>query len=178
MGSVRTIKESRVVILNGSIDDDTAEQVCVALLEFEAENPSSFITLMINSGGGSVTAGWQIIDTIRLIGNVETVCTGLCASMAALIVMSGQKGYRSALPHSRVMLHQPLGAAQLMTAADFEVTAKELARTKEELFTFIADCTGKSIKQISDDCDRDKWLTGAEAVEFGVVDRIVTADNR
>ncbi|MBQ3830975.1 MAG: ATP-dependent Clp protease proteolytic subunit [Spirochaetales bacterium] len=76
--------------------------------------------------------------------------------MAALILMNGQKGYRSALPHSRVMMHQPLGAAQLMTAADFEVTAKELARTKEELFMFIADCTGKSIAQISEDCDRDK----------------------
>ena len=178
MESVRTIRESRVVVLNGEINDETAEQVCVALLELEAENPSRFITIMINSCGGSVTAGWQIIDTIRLIGNVETVCTGMCASMAALILMSGKKGYRSALPHSRVMLHQPLGAAQLMTAADFEVTAKELARTKAELFEYISQCTGKTIAQVSEDCDRDKWFSAAEAVEYGVVDRIVTADNR
>ena len=178
MDTVRIIKGARTVILNGEINDDTAAQVCISLLEFEAENSSKSITLMINSGGGSVISGWQIIDTLKLIGNVETICTGLCGSMAALILMAGQKGNRAALSHSRIMMHQPLAAAQLMTASDFEVTAKELARIKREIFEFISDCTGKTIDQVSKDCERDKWLSAPEAVKYGVIDRIVSAETR
>ena len=178
MESVRVIKESRTVILNGEITDSVAADVCFALLQLESENPSGWITLMINSPGGSVHAGWQIVDTIKLIGNVETINIGLCGSMAAIIHMAGDKGYRLVLPHAKTLLHQPLGGAQLMQASDFEITAREMARTKKELYTFISECTGKTIDQVTKDCDRDYWLDADESVAYGLADRIVTADNR
>jgi len=178
MESVRIIRESRVIVLNGEINDDVAEQVCVALLELEAENPSKEITLMLNSGGGSVIAGWQIIDTIRLIGNVETVCVGMCASMAAVILASGRKGKRSALMHSKMMIHQPIIGAPMMQSADFQIVADELSRSKKELYDFISDCTGKPFAQIEADCDRDHWLTAQEALDYGLIDYIVSKENR
>lgn len=165
-------------MLHGEITDEVAADVCLEMLEFEADCPSEGMTLMINSPGGSVQAGWQIIDTMRLIGNVQTICTGLCASMGAMVLMAGEPGHRSILPHAKVMLHQPLGGAGLMQASDFEITAREMARTKQELYAFICDCTGKSLAQVTEDCDRDHWLNAEEAKAYGIVDTIESTETR
>lgn len=178
MEAVKKIPEKGIVILNGTIDDNTAAEVCVALLELEAESHGEQITMMVNSPGGSVQAGWQIVDTIRLIGNVETICTGLAASMAALVVMAGKKGCRSILPHAKVMLHQPLGGTGLVQASDFTIVAREMERTKQELYSFICDCTGKSLAQVEADCDRDYWLNAEESKSYGLVDRIESREIR
>lgn len=176
MEQVRTIPESRIVMISGEINDEVATEVCIELLKAEAEAHGEQITLMINSPGGSVRAGWMICDTIRLIGNVETICIGLCASMAALVLMSGSN--RSILPHGRVMLHQPLGGTSLVQAADFEITARELSRTRDDLYSYICNRTGKSLAQVTEDCDRDHWFDATEAVNYGIVDEIVSVDNR
>ena len=144
--------------------------------QLEAESFGAPITLMINSPGGSVSAGWMIVDTIQLIGTVETICTGQACSMAAVLLMSGAR--RSILPHGRVMLHQPLGGTGLVQSADLQIAAKEVARTRDELYNHISLCTGKPIEEVTSDCDRDFWLTAEEAVAYGIVDEVVGQDNR
>ena len=176
MDTVRTIPESRIVMLSGEITDEVATEVCEQLLKLDAESNGESITLMINSPGGSVRSGWMICDTIKHIGNVETICIGLCASMAALVLMSGY--FRSILPHGRVMLHQPLAGTGLVQASDFEITARELARSRDELYAYICSCTGKSLSQVTEDCDRDHWLDASEAVAYGIVDEIVSPESR
>lgn len=176
MEAVKTIPEAGLVIFNGPIDDNTAAEVCLGLLQLEAESHGSSITLMINSPGGSVQAGWQICDTIEMIGNVEVICTALAASMAALVLMSGAR--RTILPHARVLLHQPLAGASMQQASDFEITCKELSRTRDEVYRYICEHTGKSLAQVAEDCDRDHWLSAQEALDYGIVDEIESTSTR
>lgn len=176
MEAVKTIPEARLVILNGPIDDNTAAEVCLGLLQLEAESHGNPITLMVNSPGGSVQAGWQICDTIEMIGNVEVICTALAASMAAVVLMSGS--HRTILPHAKVLLHQPLAGASLQQAADFEITCRELTKTRDELYRYICRHTGKSLAQVTEDCDRDHWLSAQEALDYGIVDEIESSSTR
>ena len=179
MQNVTTIPESRTVILRGEINDETAASVCLALLRLDAEGPGKPITMMISSNGGSVAAGMEIIDTMNLIGGVETICTGFCGSMAALILMAGEPGCRSILPHAKVLLHQPLGGASgLVQTSDFEIQAREMSRTKAEVYAHICQCTGKSLAQVTKDCDRDFWLDSAHAKAYGIVDKIESQETR
>ena len=120
----------------------------------------------------------MIIDTVKLIGVVDTICIGQACSMAALILAAGKKGCRSILPHSKVMIHQPLASAAMQQAADFEIAFHELGRTKSELYQFLANATGKSYAQIEADCDRNYWLSSTEAVEYGLVDFVETPSTR
>lgn len=176
---LRLNQDSRILVINGEITDELCAQACIALLQLESEDAEADITIMLNSPGGSVQAGFMLIDTIRILKcDVEVICMGLAASMGAMILMSGSKGKRQALPHSRIMLHQPLGGAQLQQATDFEITAREMSRTKKEIYDFICTCTGKSYSQVSEDCDRNFWLTSKEAVEYGIIDSVVTRETR
>ena len=132
------------------------------------------IQIYINSPGGSVSAGLGIYDTMQLINcDVATICTGMAASMGAVLLTAGAAGKRSALPHSRVMIHQPLGGVQGQ-ASDIEITAREIARTKRELYEILSSHSGKSVADIERDADRDYWLTAKEAVEYGLIDTILT----
>ncbi len=178
-GTIRLNQDSRVLVINGEIDDNLCTQACIALLQLESESDCEDITIMLNSPGGSVQAGFMLIDTIRVLKcDVEVIVMGLAASMGAMILMAGTKGKRRALPHARIMLHQPIGGAQLMQASDFEITAKEMSKIKKEVFDFISSCTGKSFRQVSEDCDRDHWMTAQEAIDYGIIDDIVSRDNR
>jgi len=177
--TIRLNQDSRVLVLNGEITDELCIQACIALLQLESENESEDITIMLNSPGGSVQAGFMLIDTIRVLKcDVEIIVMGLAASMGAMVLMAGTKGKRRALPHARIMLHQPIGGAQLMQASDFEITAREMSKIKKEVFDFISSCTGKSFRQVSEDCDRDHWMTAQEAIDYGIIDDIVSRDNR
>ena len=132
------------------------------------------INLYLNTPGGSVYAGLGIYDTMQFVkARVATICTGLAASMGAVLLVAGEKGMRAALPHSRVMIHQPLGGIQGQ-ASDIEITAKEILKLKDELYQIISDKSGKSMEQIRQDADRDHWMTAAEALEYGMIDRVYT----
>jgi len=177
--TLRLNKDSRVLVINGQISDELCTQACMALLQMESENETEDITIMLNSPGGSVQAGFMLIDTIRTLKcDVEIIVMGLAASMGAMILMAGTKGKRRALPHARIMLHQPLGGADLMQASDFEITAREMSKVKQELYEFICSCTGKSFSQVSEDCDRNFWMDARQAQDYGIIDGIVTRENR
>lgn len=176
--SIRLNQDSRVLVINGEITDELCTQACIALLQLESEDAEADITIMLNSPGGSVQAGFMLIDTIRILKcDVEVICMGLAASMGAMILMAGT-GKRQALPHARIMLHQPLGGAPLQQVADFEITAREMSRTKKEIYDFICSCTGKSYSQVSEDCDRNFWLTSEEAAQYGIIDSVVSRETR
>ncbi len=163
----------RIIFLGVPVYDDAANIIQAQLLFLESVDPRKDIQLYINSPGGSVSAGLGIYDTMQLIGaDVATICTGLAASMAAILLAAGEKGKRSALPHSRVMIHQPLGGAQGQ-ASDIEITAREIMRTKRELYEILAMHTGKSYEQIERDGDRDHWLSSPEAREYGLIDEVL-----
>lgn len=165
----------RIVFLTGEVNDQSASSVIGQLLFLESENPDKDIYLYINSPGGSVTAGMGIYDTMRFIRpKVNTICVGLAASMGALLLSSGEKGKRFALPHSRVMIHQPLGGMQGQ-ATELEIVACEILRTKAELNKILADNTGKPIEEVARDTERDYWLTAEEALKYGLIDRIFTS---
>ena len=165
----------RIVFLTGELNDQSASSVIGQLLFLESENPDKDIYLYINSPGGSVTAGMGIYDTMRFIRpKVNTICVGLAASMGALLLSSGEKGKRFALPHSRVMIHQPLGGMQGQ-ATELEIVAREILRTKAELNKILADNTGKPIEEVARDTERDYWLTAEEALKYGLIDRIFTS---
>lgn len=165
----------RTVFLTGEVNDQSASSVIGQLLFLESENPDKDIYLYINSPGGSVTAGMGIYDTMRFIRpKVNTICVGLAASMGALLLSSGEKGKRFALPHSRVMIHQPLGGMQGQ-ATELEIVAREILRTKAELNKILADNTGKPIEEVARDTERDYWLTAEEALKYGLIDRIFTS---
>ena len=165
----------RIVFLTGEVNDQSASSVIGQLLFLESENPDMDIYLYINSPGGSVTAGMGIYDTMRFIRpKVNTICVGLAASMGALLLSSGEKGKRFALPHSRVMIHQPLGGMQGQ-ATELEIVAREILRTKAELNKILADNTGKPIEEVARDTERDYWLTAEEALKYGLIDRIFTS---
>lgn len=163
----------RIIFLGAPIYDDAANIIQAQLLFLESVDAEKDIQLYINSPGGSVSAGLGIYDTMQLITpDVATICTGMAASMGAVLLTAGAAGKRSALPHSRVMIHQPLGGAQGQ-ASDIEITAREIAKTKRELYDILALHSGVSYEKIERDADRDYWLTAAEAKEYGLIDNVL-----
>ena len=169
----RLLRE-RVIFLVGPVNDQTANLVVAQLLFLESENPDKDISLYINSPGGSVSAGLAIFDTMNFIKpDVSTLCTGLAASMGAFLLAAGAKGKRFSLPNSRVMIHQPSGGSQGM-ASDIEIQAKEILYLRERLARIMADNTGQTIEQIHKDTDRDRFMSSEEAVEYGLIDKVLT----
>lgn len=168
----RLLRE-RIVFLGMPVDDTVANLVVAQLLLLEGEDPEKDIRLYINSPGGSVTAGFAIYDTIQHIrSDVSTICLGQAASMGAFLLAAGAKGKRLALPHSRILIHQPLGGAQGQ-ATDIEIQAREIIRIKRQLNELMAKHTGQSVKQIEKDTDRDNIMTAEEAKEYGLVDEVI-----
>ena len=164
----------RIIFLGAPIYDDAANIIQAQLLFLESVDAEKDIQLYINSPGGSVSAGLGIYDTMQLVScDVATICTGMAASMGAVLLTAGAAGKRSALPHSRVMIHQPLGGVQGQ-ASDIEITAREIAKTKRELYEILSAHSGVSIERIEADADRDYWLTAAEAKEYGLIDNVLT----
>ena len=164
--------EDRIIFLNGEIDDNVANLVIAQLMYLEGKNPDKDIFLYINSPGGSVSAGFAIYDTMQYIKcDVTTICVGLAASMGAFLLSSGTKGKRFALPNSEIMIHQPLGGAQGQ-ASDIEIQARHLARIKTKINQILSENTGKSLKIIEKDTDRDNYMTAEEAKNYGLVDQI------
>ena len=163
----------RTIFLGAPIYDDAANIIQAQLLFLESVDPAKDIQIYINSPGGSVSAGLGIYDTMQLIScDVATICTGLAASMGAVLLTAGAAGKRSALPHSRVMIHQPLGGAQGQ-ASDIEITAREILKTKQELYEILSQHSGVSIDKIERDADRDYWMTAIEAKEYGLIDEVL-----
>lgn len=164
----------RIIFLGGPINDQVANVVIAQLLFLEHTDPKKDVLLYINSPGGSVTAGLAILDTMNHIKPaVQTVCVGLAASMGAILLAGGEKGKRFALPNSEVMIHQPMGGIEGQ-ASDIAITAKNILRTKDNLYKILAKATGKSIAQIEKDADRDNWMTSDEAKKYGLIDEVIT----
>ncbi len=164
----------RIIFLGTQIDDYTANTLQAQLLYLDSADPGKDISIYINSPGGSVYAGLGIYDTMQLVqSDVATICTGMAASMAAVLLVSGQEGKRSALTHSRVMIHQPMGGAQGQ-ASDIEITAREIQKLKKELYTIIADHSHTEFDKVWADSDRDYWMTAQEALDYGMIDRVIT----
>ncbi len=170
----RLLKE-RVIFLVGPIDDGVANIVVAQLLFLESENPDKDISLYINSPGGSVTAGMSIYDTMQFVKpDISTLCIGQAASMGALLLTGGTKGKRYALPNSRMMIHQPLGGFQGQ-ASDIEIHAKEILALKQKLNEIMAEHTGQDVETISNDTDRDNFLSSDAAVEYGLIDKVLNS---
>jgi ATP-dependent Clp protease protease subunit len=170
----RLLKD-RIVILGYPVNDDVANLVTAQLLFLESEDPEKEISFYINSPGGSVTAGLAIYDTMQFIKPaVSTLCLGQAASMAAILLLAGAKGRRYALPHSRIMIHQPLGGAQGQ-ASDIEIQAREIMRVREELNNIIMRHTGQNLRKIERDTDRDMFLSPEQAVEYGLIDEVIVS---
>jgi ATP-dependent Clp protease protease subunit len=168
----RLLKD-RIMVLGTAIDDHVASLICAQLLFLESEDPEKEIYMYINSPGGVVTSGMAIYDTMQYISApVATLCLGQAASMASLLLCAGEKGMRYALPHSRILIHQPLGGAQGQ-ASDISIHAKEILRMKEELNGIMAHHTGQSIKKITADTDRDYFMSSQEALEYGLIDKVM-----
>lgn len=168
----RLLKD-RIILLGSSIDDHVASLICAQLLFLESEDPEKEIYMYINSPGGVVTAGMAIYDTMQYIAPpVATLCMGQAASMAALLLCAGEKGMRYALPHSRILIHQPLGGAQGQ-ATDIGIQAREILRMREELNGILAGHTGQSMERIEKDTERDYFMTAKEALEYGIIDTIM-----
>lgn len=166
----------RIIFLGVPISDDVANIIQAQLLFLDSTDSKADIQLYINSPGGSVYAGLGIYDTMQLVSSdVATICTGLAASMASVLLTAGAKGKRSALPHSRVMIHQPIGGAEGQ-ASDIEITAREILKLKKELYEIISAHTGKGIDKIEKDADRDYWMTAREAKRYGMIDEILTGN--
>jgi ATP-dependent Clp protease protease subunit len=169
----RLLKE-RVIFLVGPVNDHTANLVVAQLLFLESENPEKDISLYINSPGGSVSAGLAIYDTMQFIKpDVSTLCTGLAASMGAFLLAAGAKGKRFSLPNSRIMIHQPLGGASGQ-ASDIEIQAREILYLRERLNNILAEKTGQNMDQIGRDTDRDNFMSAEQAVEYGMIDKVLT----
>ncbi len=165
----------RIIVLSDEVNDATASLVVAQLLFLEGQDAEKDISLYINSPGGSVTAGLAIYDTMKYIKcDVSTICMGMAASMGAFLLSSGTKGKRFALPNSEIMIHQPLGGAQGQ-ATDIQIAADHIQRTKQNLNKILAENTGKPIDVIAKDTDRDNWLTAQEAMEYGLVDKVLTS---
>ena len=172
----RLLRE-RIIFLGTPVDDMVANLIVAQLLLLDSENPEKDIMLYINRPGGSVTAGFAIYDTMQHIrADVSTICLGQAASMGAFLLSSGAKGKRMCLPHSRVLIHQPLGGAQGQ-ATDIEIQAAEIIRIKKSLNEILASNTGQSLKKIEKDTDRDYIMTPQEALEYGMIDRVVTPED-
>ncbi len=163
----------RIIFLRGGIDSEVANNIVAQLLFLEADDPEKDIYLYIQSPGGSVTAGMGIFDTMNHVApDVCTVCMGLAASMGAFLLAAGKQGKRSSLPHSRIMIHQPIGGAQGQ-ATDIEIQANEIIKTKERLNGILAANTGKPYEQIQSDTERDFFMSAAEAAEYGLIDQVI-----
>ncbi len=164
----------RIIFLGVPIDDDVANIIQAQLLFLASNDPGADITMYLNTPGGQVTSGLGIYDTMQLVQpDVATVCTGMAASMGAVLLCAGEKGKRSALPHSRVLIHQPLGGAQGQ-ATEILIAAKEIEKTRAELFSIIAQHTGQKVAKVAADGERDYWMSAQEALEYGMVDEILT----
>jgi ATP-dependent Clp protease protease subunit len=169
----RLLRE-RIIFLGSGIDDQVADALVAQLLFLEAEDPEKDIQIYINSPGGSVTAGLAIYDTMQQVApDVVTICYGLAASMGAFLLSGGTRGKRLALPNARIMIHQPLGGAQGQ-AVDIEIQAREILYLKDTLNGLMAEHTGQPLEKIAEDTDRDYFLSPSEAVEYGLIDRVVT----
>ena len=163
----------RIIFLGTQIDDYTANVIQAQLLFLDSTDPGKDVSIYINSPGGSVYAGLGIYDTMQYVqSNVSTICTCMAASMAAVLLVAGEKGKRFALKHSRVMIHQPLGGVQGQ-ASDIEITAREIQKLKKELYTIISDHSGQPYDKVYADSDRDHWMTSAEALDYGMIDKIL-----
>ncbi|MBR4521313.1 MAG: ATP-dependent Clp endopeptidase proteolytic subunit ClpP [Paludibacteraceae bacterium] len=168
----------RIIFLGTEINDYTANVIQAQLLYLNSSEPDRDIHLYLNTPGGSVYAGLGIYDTMQFISSkVSTMCTGMAASMGAVLLVAGEKGMRSALPHSRVMIHQPMGGIQGQ-ASDIEITAREILKLKDELYQIIADHSNQAIDKIRQDADRDYWMTAQEALDYGMIDRVYTKSER
>jgi ATP-dependent Clp protease protease subunit len=165
----------RIIFLGVPIDDYVSNIVQAQLLFLESIDPSKEIQIYLNTPGGSVYAGLGIYDTMQYISSsVSTICTGLAASMGAVLLCAGAEGHRSALPHSRVMIHQPMGGAEGQ-ASDIEITAKEIVKLRTELYEIIARHSGNTMKRIEKDANRDFWMTAEEAKKYGMIDEVLVA---
>lgn len=171
----RLLKD-RIIFLGTPINDTVANIVVAQLLFLQAEDPDKDIHLYINSPGGSITAGMAIYDTMNFIKpDVSTICIGMAASMGAFLLAAGAKGKRFALPNSEVMIHQPLGGAQGQ-ASDIEIAAKRILKLRDQLNRILAERTGQPLERIEKDTDRDNFLTAAQAVEYGLIDKVITSE--
>ncbi|MDE6317777.1 MAG: ATP-dependent Clp endopeptidase proteolytic subunit ClpP [Muribaculaceae bacterium] len=163
----------RIIFLGTDVNDYTANVIQAQLLYLDSSDPGKDVSIYINSPGGSVYAGLGIYDTMQYIkSDVSTICTGMAASMAAVLLVAGEKGKRFALKHSRVMIHQPMGGAQGQ-ASDIEITAREIQKLKKELYTIISDHSGQPFEKVERDSDRDYWMTAFEAKEYGMIDDVL-----
>ena len=168
----------RIIFLGSQIDDYAANVIQAQLLFLDSSEPGKDISIYINSPGGSVYAGYGIYDTMQYIGSdVSTICTGVAASMASILLVAGTKGKRFALPHSRIMIHQPLGGMQGQ-ASDMEIAAREILKVKKELYTILSEHSGQSYETIERDSDRDYWLTAPEALDYGMIDRVLKREEK
>ena len=168
----RLLKD-RIVFVGGEIDDDTANAIVAQLLFLQAQDAEKEVSMYINSPGGSVTAGLAILDTMKMVKcPVATYCVGQAASMGAVLLAAGEKGRRYALPHARIMVHQPWGGAQ-GKASDIEITAREILRLKEMLNGILAEAAGKTLEAVTNDTDRDHFMSAEEAKSWGIVDKVL-----
>ncbi len=168
----------RIIFLGTQVNSDVANIIQAQLLFLDSSDPGKDVTIYINSPGGSVYDGLGIYDTMQFItSDVVTTCTGMAASMAAVLLVAGTKGKRSALKHSRIMIHQPMGGVQGQ-ASDIEITAREILKLKNELYTIISDHSGKPLEQVAKDSDRDYWMTSQEALEYGMIDMVLTREKK
>ena len=163
----------RIIFLGTQVDDYTANVIQAQLLYLDSSDPGKDISIYLNTPGGSVYAGLGIYDTMQFISSdVATICTGMAASMGAVLMVAGAEGKRSALKHSRIMIHQPMGGAQGQ-ASDIEITAREIQKLKKELYTIIADHSHNPYERVEKDSDRDYWMTAEEALEYGMIDKVL-----
>ncbi|MBQ8895607.1 MAG: ATP-dependent Clp protease proteolytic subunit [Clostridia bacterium] len=179
--SFSLLEGTRIIYINGVIDQNMAYYFNTTLLRLEQEDSSKDIVVYINSPGGSVIDGLSMIDTMNLIScDVSTICVGLAASMGAMLLMSGAKGKRKILPHSQVLIHQPLSnlGNSYRQASDLEIVAREAVKTKQTLYSIIHETTGQPYEKIEKDCDRDYTLSAKEALDYGIVDEIISSHKR
>ena len=166
----------RIIFLGTEVNDYTANVIQAQLLYLDSVDSDRDISIYLNTPGGSVYAGLGIYDTMQFVkSKVATLCTGMAASMGAVLLVAGEKGMRAALPHSRVMIHQPLGGIQGQ-ASDIEITAREILKLKDELYQIISDHSGQTIEKIRQDADRDYWMTAKEALEYGMIDKVYSRE--
>jgi ATP-dependent Clp protease protease subunit len=166
--------QERIIFLGKEVDDEIANEIVAVMLYLDSEDSGKDIVLYINSPGGSVTAGMAIYDTMQHIkSDVVTICVGLAASMGAFLLSAGAKGKRVALPHSRILIHQPSTGGFRGQATDIDIEAREILRTRRRLDEILADRTGQSVEKIAKDTDRDYWMSAHEALEYGLIDRVI-----
>lgn len=166
----------RIIFLGTEVNDYTANVIQAQLLYLDSVDSDRDISIYLNTPGGSVYAGLGIYDTMQFVkSKVATICTGMAASMGAVLLVAGEKGMRAALPHSRVMIHQPLGGIQGQ-ASDIEITAREILKLKDELYQIISDHSGQTVEKIRQDADRDYWMTAKEALKYGMIDKVYSRE--